>query len=763
MERQVVFRDRQEVQAADFNNMQLFADQTFQHMVMDAITTERMFVGLLVTQKSATEINVTPGRLWDGPSGKVFRKDEAETVSLFSLLPVADLKWLCISVIGQEIETDVQPRDFQIDLQSGQTEPRAVAMESLRNVAMLVTAGLESAAPQKPEAPTGYTVIAYILLGTSGIVDIQSADNKKLMRLFDVYQIMLGNVAWINDASPKLASLQSDIASLAALVRSMQTSRLVTQIAAELALIRDKLSLPTTYTEYEADNFLSSAESDTQNPEYAALVSMGVRFPWAGETEKQLALFNPYETAIQNFSGLVLPAHTLAARLKTTGAAGTLNLAAYQYQTLTTRQCTRTRRRTTYSPTFVYCTNGAVWGNTDPATVVEEVFEGAIPAGVTLGDTQYRETLGGAGSNGVGHELYNARNVWVHTWTENYWVVDSVENNINGCINAQTFLNSQNGWLRKVGLTFASRVQDGPVNLLLCNCTSDGLPNLERVLGTAVVQPADIKTDGNETLFEFPQPIFLSPGLRYAMVLVTAGAHVVKLVEGTKYSQGTLLYSTDGDYFQGDFTKDLMMTLYYASFSNPRTVIDLEPISLAEGIAAFDILHEVIQPEATSLVLQYQPSGTGDWFSIEDGTTDRLLGLPAMCRLRAVFSGSQDIMPCLGLAGSKFRAQRPGTSFRHISTVRNLGEAAANIDVILRLEGWDAARHACTVKLLSGGNTYAASSVADEQLDETTVRRTVNFRPNSPTGITTYKIQIEGSTTTALACFHVAQRMDVAQ
>lgn len=761
MERQVIFRDRQEFQASDMQNVQTFVDEMAQHMVMDAITTERMFVGLEVTKKSATELAIAAGRLWDGPSGKIYRKDSAETLSVFSYLPVSDSKYLTLSVIGQEIETDLEPRDFLIDLQSGQTEPRTVAMEKARDVALLVTAGLESTAPQKAEAPTGYTVIAHVLLNTSGIVDIEIADNKKLMRLFEVWQGMKANSTWIAQADPKLASLMSDMANLAARIKSQSTGGIVSRLAAEIAVIRDKLNLPATFVEYEADNFLTSAESDTTNPEYHALVMMGIRFPWAGEVEQSLDLFNPYETAVKNFSGLILPDHDLVARLSTTGLAGELLLNSYQYQTVTTRMLTRTRVRTTYSPTFRYCTNGATWGGEGSNTVVEEVFEGEVPAGVTLGDAKWREQVGSEFTDeGSGHTHGYARNVWRHAWTENYWVVDSVTNSINGSENCQTFLNSQNGWLRKVGLTFTKKASTGSVTMLICN-TLNGLPNLERVLGAVTVQPASIKTEG-ETDFEFAQPVFLEPGRRYALVLITGGAHSVALVEGTDYSQGTLFYSTDGEYFQGDFTKDLMMTLYYASFKNPRTVVDLTPVSLAEGIAAFDILHELIQPDATSFMLEYQPSGTGNWYAIQDGTTDNLLGLPAMCRLRAVFNGSTDIMPGLGLSGSKFRAERPGTTFKHISTTRTLASASADIDVILRLENWKPAKHTCTVKLLSGGNTYTGT-VVDEDLGDDTIRRTVTFAPNTPTGITSYKIQIEGTTTTALDCFHVAQRMDVAK
>ena len=169
MERQVLYRDRQEFQAADLLNTQRFTDESIQHMILDAITGERMFVGLTVTSPSATEIEIATGRLWAGDLGKIFEHAQAETISVFPHLPMTDKRWLTISVIGQEQETDTQPRDFLVDLQSGQTEPRAVAMEMARVAVSHIIAGLESSDPQKPEPPTGYTVIARVLLNPSGV------------------------------------------------------------------------------------------------------------------------------------------------------------------------------------------------------------------------------------------------------------------------------------------------------------------------------------------------------------------------------------------------------------------------------------------------------------------------------------------------------------------------------------------------------------------------------------------------------------------
>ncbi len=153
MEKLLIARDRQELQAADLTNIQVYTDDALAHMVMDAITNQRMFVGLGVTMKSATEINVAAGRLWDGTTGKRYAKDAAETLNLFSYLPVTDQRYLNIAVIGQEASTDQEPRDYLIDLTSGQTEPKSVYMTTARTVAIQITAGLESTSPQKPDAP----------------------------------------------------------------------------------------------------------------------------------------------------------------------------------------------------------------------------------------------------------------------------------------------------------------------------------------------------------------------------------------------------------------------------------------------------------------------------------------------------------------------------------------------------------------------------------------------------------------------------------
>ena len=58
MEKQVIFRDRQELQSADLNAIGAYASGALQHLTQDAIAATLHFTGGVVTAKSATEVDV---------------------------------------------------------------------------------------------------------------------------------------------------------------------------------------------------------------------------------------------------------------------------------------------------------------------------------------------------------------------------------------------------------------------------------------------------------------------------------------------------------------------------------------------------------------------------------------------------------------------------------------------------------------------------------------------------------------------------------
>ena len=465
MEKKVIFRDRQELQAQDLNNVQDFTDKTFQDVIKDVITKERQIVGLEITAKSTTEIEIAPGRLY--ADGKVYLLEQAKTLSLFSYLPVQDKKWLAVSVYGQEVETDIQPRDFLIDLQTGQTEPRAVPMELRREIQIQITSGLESPDPQKPEPPTGYTLIGYVLLSPSGIEKIERATNKELPNLLHLKQKVDVLESWKEQAQPKISTLQSDISALASRVNELSRENInkrINELAADLARLKDIHNLPSTFSSYDKDDFLDDSKSDTQDPEYYARTEEGLSFPWAGETQKNISLANPYETSIHSKYrdiGFLIPDFSEIVRLKTEGYSGDIAIAQYQYQTFTIKEGRTPVRVIRYGPTRwvpVWWLRGNYWryywcrwywwwwygvycSNPPPA----------------------------------GYEILERRGYWVkirYYWEDTlevpYQYLDTETHTIQGSQIAQTFLNSQNGWLTKIGLFFTSIDTNGTVYLALC-------------------------------------------------------------------------------------------------------------------------------------------------------------------------------------------------------------------------------------------------------------------------------------------------------
>jgi len=310
-------------------------------------------------------------------------------------------------------------------------------------------------------------------------------------------------------------------------------------------------------------------------------------------------------------------------------------------------------------------------------------------------------------------------------------------------------------------LFFTSKDSNGVVYIALCE-TKNGLPDLSKTLAITSLPPDALKKFPEETIFEFQKPIFLEAGKRYALVITTGGNHKIATVKGTEYTQGTIFYSVDGDYFQGDFTKDIMFKLYYAKFKNPRVQIELSPIDLSGGIADILILHQSIVPEGTELVFEYQKDGK--WYPISNETAENLLGRPALLPLRAVFVGSSDVMPAIDTGKSFVYARRPATRFKHISSERVLPAPTSRIDVQILLQDFDPSTHNIDVSLIDTGSTtptpITASAVSRKD-EENGLRFTYTFNLATNT-LQKYKIVIEGSTSTPLKVFHVAERIDIA-
>jgi len=427
MERQVIFRDRQELQAHDLNNLQTWADEALSHVISDAISNENHIVGLTVSARSATEITVSPGRLYVGQTGKVYFLSQEQTISVFSYLPIQDEKWLAVSVYGIEEETDIQPRDFLVDLQTGQTQPQMVAMEKRRKIEIHIASGLESPTPEKPEPPTGYTLIAYVKLNPSGIQTIETSENKKLPNLLKVSQRVSNLEAWTKAQEPRIASIVSDIAGISKELSQKASLQQIIQLAMDMANVKERLELPDNYVFYGADHFLDLSETDTSPSDYSAEVYEGVRpAPAAKQNLGRLKILNPLDPNVKIFpNGAILPKFQEVVRLQIGDYKGSIQINAYQYQTTQVVQRTIQRQRIVYGEQRTVCTNSAFWqsGRYDPATGI-----------FRRGDETWEVSPNTRQNALINHRPVRLTRFWYTTYEEPYWDVITITHTINGSI-----------------------------------------------------------------------------------------------------------------------------------------------------------------------------------------------------------------------------------------------------------------------------------------------------------------------------------------
>ncbi|WP_409560192.1 hypothetical protein [Hyphomicrobium sp. MC8b] len=744
MERLVNFRDNQEQQADDHNNLQAYVRESFDDLVFDAIENNKAYAGFDSTATATTEVTSQPGRLYT--NGAVHIQLDAVKTELFTYLPTVTKKKVVLVTWASETgELQVEGRDFLINVDTGETQPKSVPMESRRVANVSPRAGVESPDPQLPPIADTELAFAIVTLNPNGIESVEMVAENRRPRLSDVADQLKLIIDWKEITEPRITTIASDITNLANQVNGVANNRDLFNLFADVARLKEIAELPDDYAAYGADRFLTTDESDTTNVNFLAKVEEGIRFSDANAGLSELNVFSAFDPNQSITNGLLLPAYDNVTRLNITGYSGEVSISQYGYQTVSVVQKMMSRQRIRYGTTYTYCTNSAWWrsGSYDPVT---HIF------------TRNGETfLVLSGDTSKNHQMIRLEQFWVDTYEEPYW--DYVVNNlsITGALVAQSFLNSQDGWLTQIGFYLTRKAANGNITLTIVE-TTNGAPDLTKAVMSTTVDYTKLKLYPAQTLVDVP-PTYLKAGTRYALVITTNANHWIAMASGNSYAQGTFFYSTDGAFYQGDLTKDAMITLNFASFDNPRVVITMQPLQLDGGIAAIDINADMIVSAACQLVFEVQVNG--NWIPLSSVNTQALIGLPPLLPLRAVFVGTSDIMPGLKLAGSQVLVSRPRTVFKHIST-ECVRVSTTTVRIQVRYENWNTANHTIACSLLVGAafDTVETADVTETVVEsDYAIHRTYTF--NLAAAHDSFKIVFDGTTSSALDVFHVSERVDV--
>ncbi|MFS4552083.1 hypothetical protein [Comamonas resistens] len=721
MEKQVIFRDRQELQSADLNHIGEHAAAAMKHIVQDAVSDGLHYTGGVVTARSATEVDVAALRFFNG--GKVYASEQVQTVNLFAYLPLTTQRCVAVVIWGEEVETNVEPRDFLVDLTTNATEPQAVAMQRTRLANINLQPGTESVDPQPPAIQSATLAIAYVYLTPTGIDRIEMQSGFVLPNLKQQDQRLFEQEAWRSVAEPRISSIATDLAALGRRTDSLVQRDTVVEMANDIARLKSRLNLPTAYASYESDYFGNASKTNAAGVGYAAAVDNGLLFPTAAQAKVGLALFNPYESAVsRSAADLVLPAYKSVPRIQANGYSGDISISQYQVQEQRLREYTTTvtEQKTGYRYNYY----SGWWGN---------YYWNYYP-----------------------HRYYYISSYqYSVTRTETHYELENITTSYSGALIAQSFLCSNAMWLTEVGLFFTQVGASGDVQVLVCE-TDAGRPNLEKTLSRVTVTRNMLKRYPTETRIPMP-PALLQAGGRYALVLITQGDHRAATVSGDSYTQGTLFFGTDGDYFTGDLTKDLMFTLYAAQFNQPRIEVMLQSISLAGGISDLEIAAPQIVPDGTELV--YEAQVAGKWYPLPE-LAAMLGNVPDIVPLRAVMLGTTDLAPALKLTPEAITGSRPATGFTHWANERILAANTSSVTVQVVVAQWDTAHHALNCALISGANTYTpATTVTRDEPDGLSKRITFTF---TPPAINRYSIKLTGTRSAGSKPFVVVERTDVA-
>ena len=742
MTKRVIFTDADLATPDDFTIIGVFARADAQTLAGGAVAYPNAWARFTISQTSAIQLAINPGALFQ--DNVFYTSTSAISINLQAYLPLVtnDQKWVALLVRGAQ-QTDNDNRMFETDVSSGATVQQATPVADELYVQIVVQDGLPSPAPIKPSIAGSDCCLAFVLLTATGISQIVSGEGWRLKTLFEIEGRVTVLEAEFSAIAQRTATLETDIANLAGQLRTIPRPELMRQIQVNLNNLNVSTKLPAAARAYWEDPGLFVDDWDMTNASWLARIWTGVRFPWASIINNQLGLLTAGDPLLTITNNLALPAWTEKTRISVEGNDGYKDISQQVHTVTTAIENTVSRTAISYGPTINVCQNqagfaavaGTEVGQTFSANGQTYVSDGLTTGATPIGAAVAGATAWNADPAQAGHQIYSVQELQVDSYTDTYWSYVTNTYGVNGSIYAQTFLNSQAMIATSVDLYF-TRVDatGGDVHLFLCDTLATGQPNWSSVLAQTTVACGALTVGWNKFSIT---PTLLDPGKRYAWFTVTVGNHALATVANNKYAQGSLFWSTDGAWAQGDNTTDFAFHVNAAQFATTRAVVNFQPIALAGGMTEIKLLYGGWAPAGTQFVWEILPVGATQWSTLVPlGTENPLYGLPALCQLRATFIGTTDLMPAIVLdSNARVWAARMQGTMTAPAHQQAFGFASSSITVVTTVDNYDSALHTFTNKLLLASGTILTPSVTSQSADPTDAARvtfTSTFTPGTP-------------------------------
>lgn len=316
-------QDNQELPASDLMKMQDYRREQVDNLVKDAIDDTKKFAGFAITSPSASSITVGDGRIYVAGLDYSRPADTSATFNLLSgsvALPVAAQKIISLVAWGTEVNTAIQPREFETavtDTNGAYTgeytvESRDVPTEKMRFANVALLEGVESANPQPPVIGSQYVEIARLLCSNAGIVSISYVEANRLESVKDLDLRTTSIEQTLQSTVAAIGSIIGDIGAITRKLESVPTESLLRMMLRDLARLKEKVNTPDTATAYGSITFATANEMDLTHAQSLCRLDGTLTFPDAAIKEAALTFANPNEPLMTTVGTVTLPAFTHA-------------------------------------------------------------------------------------------------------------------------------------------------------------------------------------------------------------------------------------------------------------------------------------------------------------------------------------------------------------------------------------------------------------------------------------------------------------------
>ncbi|WP_311276171.1 hypothetical protein [Methylobacterium sp. WCS2018Hpa-22] len=658
-------------------------------------------------------VNIAAGRVYDG--GKQYALEEKQVRSVATYVPtIAGRSVICLVIAqGDEVSDNMENRYYERAIDP--KNPNAGVQQSVddgyrtknRKVVVSVIPSVEAARPAAPAAPTGAVAVAEILVTTSGIQKITMRDDTKAKRLDSAITQIADIVNYLDEINQSIDGLRADLAAVAAKTGAPVAMAAIGAIENDLANVKAKLGLPVDDAPYYTDNFLDYEFSDwnpeTQkgNVDFDARIEEGIRFAYEAESTVALSLLNPNDPNVMHVGrGLICPAYTEVAGLSVAKASGDMPLGGVSVQTVTVKTLTKSVTRIRYGTGFTVSNSSNFWkgGGRDSINGLFRDAKGVLYSAIPIIETN-KKIVGST----------RLRQIFKDTILESYEKLLVKEKTVSGVVKAETFLMANERWVTGTDLGIKRWGAGASITASVCECDNSGRPDPTRAVQTVTLTEAQFKAWPAWTSFDFDEPAMLGPlstedgrARPWAVVWYTVGDVDVMTADGSRYTAGTLLSTTDMQYFDPDITKDICFRLRYAKFNNSDLTVRLGSWNLSGGIENIDILASILAPNSSTATFEIFVGNRWRKLDNDEAGASFIGGTQALYEARVVLHGNMYSMPIIDTIGSRVRCSRPKGHLDWIGTDFGLGGTATEIKVRALVGAYDSARHTLKAALRYG-------------------------------------------------------------